>query len=76
MTSSFEFPTAPAPASARLSDTEREAALEVLRDGAATSALIGASKVEQIEQNVSALRNLEFSGEELARIENSLEEAS
>jgi L-glyceraldehyde 3-phosphate reductase len=44
----------------------------VLRDGAATSALIGASKVEQIEQNVAALRNLQFSGEELARIEKIL----
>ncbi len=44
----------------------------VLRDGAATSALIGASKVEQIEQNVAALRNLTFSAEELARIETAL----
>jgi hypothetical protein len=31
-----------------------------------TSALIGASKVSQIEENVAALSNLEFSGEELA----------
>jgi L-glyceraldehyde 3-phosphate reductase len=41
----------------------------VLRDGRITSALIGASRVEQIEQNVAALANLSFSGEELARID-------
>jgi L-glyceraldehyde 3-phosphate reductase len=34
-----------------------------------TSALIGASRVEQIEQNVAALSKLEFSSEELASIE-------
>ena len=42
----------------------------VLRDGRMTSALIGASRVEQIEQNVAALKNLSFSGEELARIDS------
>ncbi len=41
----------------------------VLRDGRMTSALIGASRVEQIEQNVAALANLQFSAEELARID-------
>jgi L-glyceraldehyde 3-phosphate reductase len=41
----------------------------VLRDGRMTSALIGASRVEQIEQNVAALANLNFSAEELARID-------
>ena len=41
----------------------------VLRDDRMTSALIGASRVEQIEQNVAALANLKFSGEELARID-------
>jgi L-glyceraldehyde 3-phosphate reductase len=41
----------------------------VLRDGRVTSALIGASRVEQIEQNVAALEKLAFSGEELARID-------
>jgi len=41
----------------------------VLRDDRMTSALIGASRVEQIEQNVAALANLNFSGEELARID-------
>ena len=41
----------------------------VLRDGRMTSALIGASRVEQIEQNVAALANLAFSADELARID-------
>jgi L-glyceraldehyde 3-phosphate reductase len=41
----------------------------VLRDGRMTSALIGASRVEQIEQNVAALANLAFSAEELAKID-------
>ena len=40
----------------------------VLRDGRMTSALIGASRVEQIEQNVAGLANLSFSAEELAKI--------
>ncbi|KHF34710.1 L-glyceraldehyde 3-phosphate reductase [Paenibacillus sp. P1XP2] len=34
-----------------------------------TSALIGASRVSQIEDNVAALKNLDFSQEELDRIE-------
>jgi L-glyceraldehyde 3-phosphate reductase len=41
----------------------------VLRDERMTSALIGASRVEQIEQNVAALANLAFSAEELASID-------
>ena len=41
----------------------------VLRDPAVVSALAGASRVEQIEENVAALANLEFSGDELARID-------
>ena len=40
-----------------------------LRDSRMTSALIGASRVEQIEQNVAALNNLSFSALELARID-------
>ena len=47
----------------------------VLRDGRMTSALIGASRVEQIEQNVAALANLAFSAEELARIDAILAQA-
>ena len=42
----------------------------VLRQPCMTSALIGASRVEQIEQNVASLAKLEFSPEELASIEN------
>jgi L-glyceraldehyde 3-phosphate reductase len=41
----------------------------VLRDPRMTSALIGASRVEQIEQNIAALANLKFSSEERARID-------
>lgn len=41
----------------------------VLRDDRMTSALIGASRVEQIEQNVAALANLKFSEGELGRID-------
>ncbi|HVN00230.1 MAG TPA: aldo/keto reductase, partial [Caulobacteraceae bacterium] len=41
----------------------------VLRDPAVVSALAGASRVEQIEQNVRALENLEFAAEELASID-------
>jgi len=37
-----------------------------------TSALIGASRVSQIEENVAALSNLEFTGDELQRIEEIL----
>jgi Predicted oxidoreductases (related to aryl-alcohol dehydrogenases) len=44
----------------------------VLRGGRVTSALIGASKVEQIEDAVGALANASFSPEELDRIENIL----
>jgi len=44
----------------------------ILRLPEITSALIGASRVEQIEQNVAALANLEFSPEELAKIESIL----
>jgi L-glyceraldehyde 3-phosphate reductase len=44
----------------------------VLREGRVTTALIGASKVSQIEENVAALNNLEFTAGELARIEEIL----
>ena len=42
----------------------------VLRDPRVTSALIGASSVSQLEQNVAALDNLAFSPEELAEIDS------
>jgi L-glyceraldehyde 3-phosphate reductase len=48
----------------------------VLRDGRMTSALIGASHVEQIEQNVAALANLQFSESELAAIDAILKQAA
>jgi len=44
----------------------------VLREGRVTSALIGASKVSQIEENVEALKNLKFSREELDKIDEIL----
>ena len=40
-----------------------------LRDPRITSALVGASSVAQLEQNVAALDNLEFSPKELAEID-------
>ena len=44
----------------------------VLRDEVVTSALIGASRVSQIEENVAALANLKFSAEELTEIDRIL----
>jgi L-glyceraldehyde 3-phosphate reductase len=44
----------------------------VLRDTRVTSALIGASSVAQVEQNVSALQNLAFTPEELGKIDSIL----
>lgn len=41
----------------------------VLRDGGITSALIGASKPEQVIDCVGAVQNLEFTSEELTRID-------
>ncbi|MDN7908407.1 L-glyceraldehyde 3-phosphate reductase [Burkholderia diffusa] len=41
----------------------------VLRNGRVTSALIGASRAEQVRENVGALKNLEFSADELAEID-------
>ena len=48
----------------------------VLRQDAMTSALIGASRVDQIEQDIAALSNLDFAPEELQRIERILASAS
>ncbi len=44
----------------------------VLRDEAVTSALIGASRVSQIDENVATLANLKFSAGELQEIERIL----
>jgi L-glyceraldehyde 3-phosphate reductase len=45
-----------------------------LRDPRVTSALIGASRPEQIIENVGALKNLNFSAEELAEIDRFAQE--
>jgi L-glyceraldehyde 3-phosphate reductase len=47
----------------------------VLRDPRMTAALIGASSVAQLEQNLAALDNLEFSNEELEEIDRYAVEA-
>jgi L-glyceraldehyde 3-phosphate reductase len=47
----------------------------VLRGGRVTSALIGASRPEQVEECVAALANPEFSAEELAEIDRHAREA-
>ena len=44
----------------------------VLRDGKVTSAIIGASRIEQISENVKVLDNLSFSREELTEIDDIL----
>ena len=44
----------------------------VLRDEAVTSALIGASRVQQIDDNIAALANLRFSDDELQEIDRIL----
>jgi L-glyceraldehyde 3-phosphate reductase len=46
-----------------------------LRDPRVTSALIGASSIEQLEQNVAALDHIDFSPEELAEIDRYATEA-
>jgi L-glyceraldehyde 3-phosphate reductase len=46
----------------------------VLRDGKVTSALIGASKVEQLDENVGAVKNLDFCKDELEAIEKILKD--
>jgi L-glyceraldehyde 3-phosphate reductase len=44
----------------------------VLRHPGMTSALVGASRVDQVEDNVAALENLDFSAEELQAVEEIL----
>jgi L-glyceraldehyde 3-phosphate reductase len=46
----------------------------VLRNGGITSALIGASKPEQVTDCAGAIANLEFTAEELAKIDHIAEE--
>jgi len=45
-----------------------------LRDPRVTSSLIGASKVEQIEENIAALENNKFTADELKRIDQILQQ--
>lgn len=63
-------------ASERCQSLAQMALAWVLRDQRMTSALIGASRVEQIEDNVAALSNLGFSTAELARIDAILNAAA
>ena len=49
--------------------------LWVLRDKRVTSALVGASSVEQLDTNLDALGNLAFTDEQLARIDQHALEA-
>jgi len=44
----------------------------VLRKPTVTSALIGASSVKQLEDNLASLNNLNFSDDELGKIEEIL----
>ncbi len=44
----------------------------VLRDPRVTSALVGTSKVSQVDDNVAALKNLKFADEELSKIDDIL----
>ena len=46
----------------------------VLRDKRVTSALVGASSVEQLEQTVAALDRLDFDDDELAEIDRYAQE--
>ena len=48
----------------------------MLRDPRVTSALIGASRPEQVIENVGALENLEFAAEELAAIDAHAQEGN
>src|SRR3954470_12050596 len=59
-------------ASARGQSLAQTALAWVLRDERMTSALVGASSVEQLEANVAALDRLDFDAEELAEIDRAL----
>ena len=47
-----------------------------LRDERVTSALLGASSVQQLEQNVAALGRLDFAAEELTEIDRYAQEGA
>ncbi|HEX3319270.1 MAG TPA: L-glyceraldehyde 3-phosphate reductase [Terriglobales bacterium] len=48
----------------------------VLRDARVTSALVGTSRVTQVDDNVDTLKNLEFTDEELGKIDQILKGAN
>jgi L-glyceraldehyde 3-phosphate reductase len=48
----------------------------VLRDARVTSALVGTSRVTQVDDNVDALKNVKFTDEELGKIDQILKGAS
>jgi L-glyceraldehyde 3-phosphate reductase len=48
----------------------------VLRDARVTSALVGTSRVTQVDDNVDTLKNLEFTDEELGKIDQSVKGAN
>ena len=55
---------------AKRGQTLAEMALSwILRDGIVTSVLVGASKPQQVLDNIKAIRNIEFSDEELLKID-------
>jgi L-glyceraldehyde 3-phosphate reductase len=56
-------------AAARGQSLAQMAVAWVLRDPVVTSALVGASSIQQLEQNVGALRRLDFSPEELQQVD-------
>jgi len=45
----------------------------ILRNKSITSVLVGASTIKQIKENIDSLSNIEFSVDELSRIENGLQ---
>ena len=47
-----------------------------LRDRRVTSVLIGASSVQQLEQNIAALQNSDFKADELAEIDRYAQEGN
>ena len=46
----------------------------ILRKDRVTSVVIGASRVEQLENNIDMMKHMEFSEEELTKIEEVLQE--
>lgn len=62
-------PPCPATAAARGQTLAEMALAWILRDGKVTSVLIGASKPQQILDNIAALNNTTFTADELEAID-------